>query len=96
MAEVKNRPAGQQASNVVEGLKDRAQDVASTVAHSASDALETAQQGARQAASYVGRQAGNAWEGLTDCMSRYPVATFVVGVGLGIFLGRAFFNNNRW
>jgi ElaB/YqjD/DUF883 family membrane-anchored ribosome-binding protein len=96
MAEVKNRPTGQQASSVMEGLKEKAQDVASTVATKAEEALDTAQQGARQAASYVGRQAENAWGGLTDCMSRYPVATFVVGVGLGIFLGRAFFTDRSW
>jgi ElaB/YqjD/DUF883 family membrane-anchored ribosome-binding protein len=93
MAEVKNRPFGQQAGSVMEGLKEKAQDVASTAATKAEEALDTAQQGARQAASYVGRQAETAWEGLTDCMSRYPVATFVVGIGLGIFLGRAFFTD---
>jgi ElaB/YqjD/DUF883 family membrane-anchored ribosome-binding protein len=93
MAEVKNRPIGQQASSVMGELKEKAQDVASTVATKAEEALDTAQQGAKQAASYVGRQAENAWEGLTDCMSRYPVATFVVGIGLGIFLGRAFFSD---
>jgi ElaB/YqjD/DUF883 family membrane-anchored ribosome-binding protein len=96
MAEVKNRPTGQQTSNVMEGLKERAQDVATTVAHKAEEALDTAQQGARQAASYVGSQAQNAWEGLTDCMSRYPIATFVVGIGLGIFLGRAFLSGRRY
>jgi hypothetical protein len=93
MAEVKNRPTGQQPSGVIEGIKDTAQDVASKVATKAEEALDIAQQEARQAASYVGRQAGNAWESLTDCMSRYPVATFVVGVGLGIFVGRAFLSN---
>jgi len=93
MAEVKNRPMTQHAGNVMEDLKDRAQDVASTVTHKAEEALDTAQQSARQAASYVGKQAGTAWEGLTDCMSRYPFATFAVGIGLGLFLGRAFFTN---
>jgi ElaB/YqjD/DUF883 family membrane-anchored ribosome-binding protein len=93
MAEVKNHPAGQQAGSVMEGLQERAQDVASAVAGQAGEALETAQQSARQAASYVGRQAETAWESVTDCMSRYPVATFVVGVGLGIFLGRALFTD---
>jgi len=93
MAEVKNRPFGQQAGNVMEGLKDKAQDVASTVAHKAEEAVETAQQKAREAASYVGSQAENAWESARGCMSRYPVATFAVGIGLGLLLGRAFFTN---
>jgi ElaB/YqjD/DUF883 family membrane-anchored ribosome-binding protein len=93
MAEVKFQPTRQQASNVMDELKDKAQDVASTVAHKAEEALDTAQQKAQQAASYVGKQAETAWDGLTDCMSRYPIATFAVGIGLGIFLGRAFFTN---
>jgi ElaB/YqjD/DUF883 family membrane-anchored ribosome-binding protein len=79
----------------MEGLKDRAQDVATTVAHKAEEALDTAQQGARQAASYVGRQTETAWQSLTDCMSRYPIATLAVGIGLGIFLGRAFLSRPR-
>lgn len=37
-------------------------------------------------------QAQKIWDDMTSCMSRYPLATLVTGVGLGLFLGQAFTN----
>lgn len=67
-------------------VKETAQQAGSAVAEKAGEAWETARESAQQAASYVADTAGDAWEGVNDFMKRYPIATFLAGVGLGMLL----------
>ena len=82
--------AGASTSGVAGALKEKAQDLASTVTSSAEEAWEGAREGARRAATAVAGTAENAWASMTQCMSRYPLATFGMGICLGILLTRAF------
>lgn len=78
------------ASGMAGGLKEKAQDLASTVASSAEDAWDTTRQGVQQAVTAVASTAEDAWTNVADFMRRYPLATFCLGLGLGILLTRAF------
>jgi hypothetical protein len=46
-------------------------------------------------ASQVGSTLVDAWENTTAFMSRYPVAVFCAGVGLGVLLDRFFLSGSR-
>jgi hypothetical protein len=50
---------------------------------------------AEEMASQVGSSLTDAWENMTACMSRYPVAVFVAGIGLGVLLDRFFLSGSR-
>jgi hypothetical protein len=69
---------------VASGVRDRAEDVASSVASTAGQAWDST----RQAASAVADTAGDAWGELTGLMRRYPFGTLFVGIGLGFVLSR--------
>jgi hypothetical protein len=47
-------------------------------------------------ASQVGSTLTDTWESMTECMSRYPVAVFLTGIGLGVVLDRFFLSGSRW
>jgi hypothetical protein len=57
---------------------------ASSVASAAEQAWETTSHGAQQAASAVAHTTADAWGSVRSCMSRYPLATFFAGVGVGM------------
>jgi hypothetical protein len=65
-------------------VRDKVEDVASSVASTAEGAWDST----RQAASAVANTAGDAWGELTGLMRRYPFATFFLGVGCGVVLYR--------
>lgn len=79
-------------AGVAGAVKERAQDLASSVARSAEDAWESTTEGVQRAASAVASTTGDAWQSVTECMSRYPLATFFTGLGVGFMLARAFGN----
>lgn len=81
---------GASTSGVTGALKEKAQDLASTVSSSAEEAWDGARRGVQQAATALAGTAEDAWASLTQCMSRYPLATFGAGIFLGILLTRAF------
>jgi hypothetical protein len=60
-----------------------AQGAASSVASATEQAWETTSHGAQRAASAVVHTAEDAWVSMRSCMSRYPFATFFLGVGVG-------------
>ncbi len=76
----------QSPEGVLETVKDKAQELASTAAARAQDAWESTKQGTQQAASAVATRAEDAWDRMTNCMSRYPLATLLTGLGLGFAL----------
>jgi hypothetical protein len=61
----------------------KAQDLASGLASAAEQAWESTSEGAQHAASAVAHGAENGWGSVRGCMSRYPLATFFIGVGVG-------------
>ena len=67
---------GSSASGMAGAVKDKAQQMASSVANVAEEA----------------------WDSLKTCMSRYPFATFLTGIGLGFMLAKALDNLSvpRW
>jgi ElaB/YqjD/DUF883 family membrane-anchored ribosome-binding protein len=69
-------------------VKEKAQELASTVTSRAEEAWDTTKQTAQQAASAVVRRAENTWEEVAGVMRRYPVATFCVGIGIGFLLSQ--------
>jgi ElaB/YqjD/DUF883 family membrane-anchored ribosome-binding protein len=69
-------------------VKDRAEDLASSVASTAEDAWDSTRQGVQRAASAVADTAGNAWGEATGLMRRYPFGTLFVGIGIGFVLSR--------
>jgi hypothetical protein len=71
------------------GVMESIRDVASNVTSRVGDALDTARQGVSDAASTAFRSAGDAFDSVSGFMSRYPVATFFCGVGLGFLLACA-------
>jgi hypothetical protein len=75
---------------VVGAVRDKAQELSSTVARKAEDAWDTAKHSAQDMASAVSTTAEDAWTAMTSCMSRYPFATFLAGLGVGFLLARAF------
>jgi ElaB/YqjD/DUF883 family membrane-anchored ribosome-binding protein len=84
------RPESSGMGNVVETVKDKAQDLASAAASKAGEAWDTAKHGVEQAYTKVADTAENALKMATDCMSRYPVATLLAGFGLGFLVAQAF------
>jgi hypothetical protein len=77
--------AGQQRmGETMSGVRETAQNVASSVAETAEQAWDQT----RRAATSVAETAGTAWDDLTGLMSRYPFATLFVGIGVGICLSR--------
>jgi len=83
---VAERQRGQESHGVVEAVKDLAQTAGSSVESAAEKAWETTTQGAQKAASAVAHTAEDTWDSVRSCMSRYPVATFFVGVGVGALI----------
>jgi len=73
-------------------VKDKAQQMASSVADVAEEAWDSTRQGVQQAASSAANTAGEAWDSLTTCMRRYPLAVFFTGIGLGFVLAKALDN----
>ncbi len=76
--------AGHRMGEAASGVRETAQNVASSVAETAEQAWDQT----RRAASSVAQTAGSAWDDVTGIMSRYPFATLFVGIGLGVVLGR--------
>lgn len=70
------------------GVKEKAQELASTATARAGEAWETTRHAAQQAASTVADTAENAWEQTTTFMRRYPVLTLCVGIGIGCLLSQ--------
>jgi hypothetical protein len=56
------------------------------VAETAQNAWDTAREGAQQAFSSVTSR--DIWENLGDVIQRYPIASVLVGMGVGFCLGR--------
>ena len=91
-----NNPGGQQPHTGNEGalggmasaVKDKVEDVASSVASTAEEAWDSTRQGVQHAASAVAHTAGDAWGEMTGLMSRYPFGTLCVGIGVGFLLSR--------
>jgi ElaB/YqjD/DUF883 family membrane-anchored ribosome-binding protein len=96
------------AGGMMESVKDKAQEMASTVASRAEDAWDSARQGAQQMTSSAASTAEDAWQGVETFFRRYPVPMFFAGIGLGFLLAKAFDNlstdmtsrmsdaSNRW
>jgi phage-related protein len=81
---IAERQRGQDAAAGVFGtVAGAAQGAASSVASAAEQAWETISGDAQQAASAVVHTAEDAWGSMRSCMSRYPIATFFAGVGVG-------------
>jgi ElaB/YqjD/DUF883 family membrane-anchored ribosome-binding protein len=74
------------AGGVMEGLKEKASDVASGVASTAEQAWDTTRHAVSQAASTVASTAEDAWDSVSSFMRRYPLATFAIGAGFGFLL----------
>ena len=86
-------------SGAMSTVKDKAQEAMDTArekaqefAARAGDAWDSTRQSAQQMASRVAGEAENAWDSASDFMRRYPIPTFLVGVGLGFLLAQAFRN----
>ena len=79
-------------SGAMSAVKEKVQDTMSTVADKAENLWDSTKQGVTQAASTVAHTAEDAWGSTTSCMSRYPVATFLTGLGLGVTLALALQN----
>jgi ElaB/YqjD/DUF883 family membrane-anchored ribosome-binding protein len=69
-------------------VKDKVEDVASSVASTAEEAWDSTREGVQRAASTVAHTAGDAWEDVTGLMRRYPFGTLCVGIGIGFLLSR--------
>jgi hypothetical protein len=74
------------------GLTEKAQQVASDVASQAGQAWDSTREGARQFASSVASTAETGWENVSQFFNRYGLPMFLVGIGLGFVLARAFAN----
>lgn len=82
------------ASGIMAGIKDKTRELASTVATSAEETWDSTRHGVQHAASAVAHTAESAWEEVTDFMRRYPMATFGIGLGLGVLLTHALSNTH--
>lgn len=51
---------------------------------------------AGEMASAVGAKAEDAWDYMTSCMSRHPLAVFFAAMGLGALVAMAFSTSGRW
>jgi hypothetical protein len=96
---VMNRPGAatkeHELAAAVGHLGDKARDAGAAVAEKAHEAWDSTTRGVSHAASYTADQAEDLLQSTINCMRRYPVATFFVGLGLGIFLVQAFLLNDR-
>jgi hypothetical protein len=91
--EAKGTKGGKQestgAAGVVETVKEKAQDLASGAATTAEEMWDSTRHGVQRAYSAVADTAGEALEGVTDFMRRYPFATLMIGFGLGFLAAQA-------
>jgi hypothetical protein len=69
---------------MVSAVRDKVEDVASSVAATAEEAWDSTRQGVRR----VADSAGDAWGEVTGLMRRYPFGTLCVGIGVGFVLAR--------
>jgi hypothetical protein len=74
------------AAGVMGSIRDKASDVASSVASRAEDAWANTRHMAENVASSVADTAEDAWGSMVSCMRRYPLATFGAGIALGCLL----------
>src|SRR5262249_30167891 len=75
-------PAGQ--------VQDKVQDAASSMAHSAEEAWDSASQGVRRGAHAAAETAENFWDEATGLVRRYPVASVLIAFGLGCLVASMF------
>jgi ElaB/YqjD/DUF883 family membrane-anchored ribosome-binding protein len=76
------------ASGMASAVKEKAQELASTVTSRAGEAWDTTRQTAQQAASTVVSGAEGAWDEVSSLMRRYPVASLCVGICIGFLLSQ--------
>jgi ElaB/YqjD/DUF883 family membrane-anchored ribosome-binding protein len=69
-------------------VKEKAQDMASSVASTAEEAWDSTREGVQRAASAIADTAGDAWGDVTGFMRRYPFATLFAGIGVGFLLAQ--------
>ncbi len=69
-------------------VKDRAQEMASSVASGATEAWDSTREGVQRAASAIADTAGDAWGDVTGVMRRYPFGTLFIGIGIGFLLAQ--------
>jgi ElaB/YqjD/DUF883 family membrane-anchored ribosome-binding protein len=74
------------AAGMMGTVKDKAQDVASSVMSRGEDAWDSTRQMAENVASEVATRAEDAWDSMISCMRRWPLSTFGAGVALGVLL----------
>jgi ElaB/YqjD/DUF883 family membrane-anchored ribosome-binding protein len=74
----------QEPHGVASAVKDKVEDMASSVASTAEEAWDSTREGIQRAAS----TAGDAWGEMTGLMRRYPFGTLCVGIGVGFLLSR--------
>ncbi len=72
------------ASGLASAVKNKVEDVGSSVASTAEEAWDST----RHAASAVAHTASDAWGEVTGLMRRYPFGTLFVGIGFGLLLSR--------
>jgi hypothetical protein len=77
------RSRQESAGSVMGAVAGTAQDMASGAASVAEQVWEGTSEGVQQAASAVAHTAEDVWGSARGCMSRYPFATFFLGVGVG-------------
>jgi hypothetical protein len=77
------------AGGVAATVKNKAQEAASAVGATASEAWENLRQGAQSAASTLASTGEDVWEEVTRFVRRYPIVTFAAGAGVGSLLACA-------
>ncbi len=78
----------QSVGEMASAVKDKAQDIASSVAETAGDAWDGTREQVQRAAGAVADTAGDAWGEVTGLMRRYPFGTLFVGIGVGFVLAQ--------
>jgi hypothetical protein len=68
-------------------LKEKAQELGSTIASGAQQAWDATSRQTREWAGDVARTAENAWEGFGNTIRRNPVASLLIAFGVGFVLG---------
>jgi hypothetical protein len=68
-------------------VKEKAQELGSSIASGAQQAWDTTRRQSREWASNVAETAENAWEGFGNTIRRYPVASLLIALGVGFILG---------
>ena len=68
-------------------VKEKAQELGSTIASGAQQAWDTTRRQTREWASNVADGAQDAWEGFGNTVRRYPVASLLIALGVGFVLG---------